>query len=158
MENYLSTIVLRHRKENLKKCSLRNLEQRKDFIFYRYPLLELPSLNEYVMLTLDAPILSERDQDKGLLIIDGTWRYAEKMCRFVEQKEPKIIKRSLPQYFKTAYPRSQEDCSDPQRGLASLEAVFIAYWILKRETKGLLDHYHWKELFLAANSSHFQIS
>ena len=152
MNTYSSTIVLRHRKENLKKCSLRNLESRQDFIFFRYPLVDLPELKNYIMLDLNAPILSPEDANFGLLIIDGTWRYAEKMTKFVEQRV-QLMKRSLPSDLRTAYPRVQGDCPDPERGLASIEAVYAAYHLLGRDTKGLLDHYYWKEDFLNKNPS-----
>ena len=60
-------------------------------------------------------------------------------------------KRSLPGHFVTAYPRKQEDCPDPERGLASVEALYIAHQILGHDTEGLLEHYHWKEKFLEKN-------
>jgi pre-rRNA-processing protein TSR3 len=59
------------------------------------------------------------------------------------------IYRSLPSHYKTAYPRRQLDCPDPERGLASIEALYAAYSILGRSTDGLLDRYHWKEEFLS---------
>jgi pre-rRNA-processing protein TSR3 len=72
--SYPPTIVLRHRRENLKKCSLRELEVREDFRFYRYPQAKLPSLKGYVMLALDAPVLSKVDAHLGLFVLDSTWR------------------------------------------------------------------------------------
>lgn len=140
------TIILRHNRENLKKCSLRGLESREDMIFYTYPLKRaLPDLSNYVVLTLDAPPLTKEDAHLGIFLIDGTWRYAEKMFKGLKQP---FEMRSLQSGAKTAYPRRQEDCSDPTRGLASCEALYLAYDILGRDTTGLLDHYHWKEAFL----------
>jgi len=141
------TVVLRHRRENLKKCSLRGLESRSDFQFYTYPIQELPHLDSYILLALNAPELSAQDANYGLLILDGTWRYAEKMCAYVTGKQ-EFIRRSIPQGWKTAYPRRQEDCPVPGQGLASIEAIYAAYKILGRETAGLLDVYHWREDFL----------
>jgi pre-rRNA-processing protein TSR3 len=71
-------------------------------------------------------------------------------------KEP-LIRRSLPGYIKTAYPRRQDSCDDPERGLASLEALFIAYTLLERDTTGLFDHYYWKDDFFKINSLEFSI-
>jgi pre-rRNA-processing protein TSR3 len=147
---YPPTIVIRHRRENLKKCSLRGLESRPDFIFLTYPNYLLPPLNEYIILTLDAPELSPTDASHGLLIIDATWRYAAKMFKPFEHR-PEYIYRSLPHQYRTAYPRRQEDCPDPDRGLASIEAIYLSYLILGRETTDLLDHYYWKEQFLIKN-------
>ena len=58
--------------------------------------------------------------------------------------------RSLSGY-RTAYPRVSKQGTDPDNGLASVEALFIAYLILGRPTVGLLDHYRWAEEFLRLN-------
>jgi len=146
MQHFPPTIILRHNRENLKKCSLRGLEQRKDMVFLTYPTSTLPDLTEYCVLALDAPLLSLEDAHLGLFLIDGTWRYAEKMAKSLPPQGP-FVYRSLPTHFRTAYPRRQLDCPDPERGLASVEALYLAYSILGRNTEGILDHYHWKEKF-----------
>lgn len=152
MQQAQVTLILRHRKENLKKCSLRGLEGRPDLSFLRYPFKELPALDNYVMLVMDgAPLLSKNDADKGLFLLDSTWRYLPKMIASVE-KITVPEKRVLPGSFLTAYPRTQEDCEDPERGLSTLEALFISYKILGRSTEGLLDHYYWKDKFLSLNN------
>ncbi|NGX45340.1 MAG: hypothetical protein K940chlam2_00489 [Chlamydiae bacterium] len=144
------TIILRHRLENLKKCSLRGLEERPDLAFFTYPgNHSLPSLEGYLMLDFDGPLLSERDAARGLFLLDGTWRYAGKMALSVSE----IERRSLPPEMVTAYPRKQQDCPDPTRGLASVEALFIAYTLLGRNTAGLLDNYYWRDEFLSKNST-----
>lgn len=141
MTQFLPTIIFRHRKENLKKCSLRGLES--TLSFYTYPTDTLPDLTGYLVLTPDAPPLSSDDRE-GLLLVDGTWRYAEKMLKTVPDT---LKRRSIPPGFVTAYPRRQ----DEEAGLASIEALFIAYIITGRDPTGLLDHYHWKDLFLEKN-------
>lgn len=151
MQSFPSTVVIRHRLENLKKCSLRGLENRSDFIFFTYPYGDLPDLSSYIILTLDAPPLSEKDHMHGLLLIDATWRYASKMITpFLDQ--PHYLYRSLPSIYRTAYPRRQLDCPDPERGLASIEALFLSYQILGRDSSDLLNHYYWKENFLKINN------
>lgn len=150
MKQFPPTIILRHRRENLKKCSLRGLESREDFLFYTYPKDTLPNLKGYLLLTLDAPVLGPEDHEKGIFLIDGTWRHTKTMFQQLPQPHPFEL-RSLPSHFVTAYPRRQEDCSDPDRGLASLEALYLAHHLLNRPFEGLLDHYHWKELFLKKN-------
>lgn len=143
------TVAYRHRKENLKKCSLRGLESRSDFKFFLYPNQPLVGVEGYILLTLKAPPLTQEDAHLGLLLIDGTWRYAEKMLHSLDPSIP-FVERSLPAHIRTAYPRRQEGCSDPERGLASVEALYAAYCILGRDPSGLLDNYHWKESFLEA--------
>jgi pre-rRNA-processing protein TSR3 len=150
MSSFPPTIILRHRKENLKKCSLRSLEKRTDMQFFTYPQAKPPRLTGYLLLTRDAPPLSKEDAALGLFLIDGTWRHATTMLK--QLPLPHLFqKRSLPSHFQTAYPRTQQDCPDPTRGLASIEALFLAYSILGRETEGLLDHYYWCESFLRKN-------
>lgn len=150
MQLFPPTVVIRHRLENLKKCSLRGLESRPDFQFITYPYRELPDLSGYIVLTLDAPPITAEDKDKGLLVLDATWRYAAKMFKpFADQ--PHYQYRSLPSCFRTAYPRFQTECSDPERGLASVEALYLCYYLLGRDVSGLLDNYYWKELFLEKN-------
>ncbi len=150
MKKHPTTLIQRHRRENLKKCSLRGLETRKDLQFYIYPKERLPNLSSYIVLALDAPPLSKKDAQHGLFLIDGTWKYADLMYRQLETPHL-FITRSLPKDLETAYPRRQDDCQDPERGLASVEALFAAYTILGRDTAGLLDFYHWKEDFLQKN-------
>lgn len=144
----MKTIIIRHARENLKKCSLRGLESRQDLLFFTYPK-ELPSdLTGYLVLKVGAKPFSLEDIDKPLLLIDGTWRLAQKM----EKQLPSSLEaRSLPSHFRTAYPRRQTDCPDPETGLASVEALFLSHLLSGKSTKGLLDHYHWKELFLSIN-------
>lgn len=153
--NYPPTIIVRHRRENLKKCSLRGLEKRADFCFFTYPdciqgKQSLPPLENYMALDLEGPPLSKADAHLGLVLLDATWRLAGKMNSQIVPLQ-KVIRRSIPQGFQTAYPRRQEDCLDPNAGLASIEALYIAYHILGRNCEGLLDAYHWRELFFTKN-------
>lgn len=147
------TVILRHRRENLKKCSLRGLESRPDMRFLSYPQDPLPLLPNYIMLSFDGPLLSHDDCHRGLFILDATWRYAEVMGRYIDRQLPHIEKRSLPSFLKTAYPRRQDDCADPQRGLASVEALYAAYFLMGRNLDGLLDFYYWQEQFVLLNPS-----
>lgn len=153
MQPFPPTLIIRHRLENLKKCSLRGLESRSDCLFITYPYKELPPIDNYLILTLSAPPLSPADSSHGLLLVDATWRYAAKMMQPLIDL-PNCLYRSLPGHYRTAYPRRQEDCPDPSRGLASIEALFLSYLILGRSTEGLFDNYYWKEDFFKLNGLH----
>ncbi|NGX62797.1 MAG: hypothetical protein KR126chlam6_00197 [Candidatus Anoxychlamydiales bacterium] len=143
------TIIIRHKKENLKKCSLRGLEKRENICFYSYPLKnELPDFSNYFLLEMNAPELKAQDQDKGILLIDSTWKYLAKILKILPEN---IEKRSLPKNYISAYPRKQTMCTDPIRGLASIEALYLAYMLTKRDITGILDNYYWKEQFLSIN-------
>lgn len=151
---YLPTWIVRHRRENRKKCSLRPLEKRNDFCFSSYPAERAPSLpSGYLLLAFDAPPVTRDDRERGLLLLDATWRYAAKMERWALAEIAGLEQRSLPSEWVTAYPRCQEDCSEPARGLASVEALFVAYLLMGRSVDGLLDGYYWKELFLERNAA-----
>lgn len=151
MQDFPTTWILRHRRENLKKCSLRGLETREDLHFYTYPQDTLPPLLHTIVLAVDAPPLTKEDNQHHLLLIDGTWKHASVMFSRLPQTVP-FAARSLPPELRTAYPRRQEDCIDPTKGLASVEALYAAYVVLGRDPSGLLDHYHWKSAFLEKNS------
>jgi len=144
----LRTFILRHRRENLKKCSLRGLEKRSDLCFFSYPQDPLPDISQHLLLQVGAPVLTLADANRPLLLIDGTWRLTKIMT---QQLRPQPEVRSLPSHYRTAYPRRQSDCADPDTGLASIEALYIAYLLLGRNTEGLLDLYHWKSEFLQLN-------
>lgn len=145
----IPTLILRHRRENLKKCSLSGLEKRSDLSFLSYPKDQLPDLSPYLLLQVGAPLLTISDANRPLFLIDGTWRLTNIMTQQLKS-EPEA--RSLPPHYRTAYPRRQTDCLDPYKGLASIEALYIALLLLGRDTEGLLDQYHWKNEFLTLNN------
>lgn len=143
------TFIFRHRKENLKKCSLQPLLGRSDLQFLTYPLkntVVLPA--QTYLLSFDGPPLTTEDKEAHLILIDATWKLATQMEKGLAPLIAHLPKRSLPQNAKTAYPRRQTECADPGRGLASVEALYLAYLAMGKNTEGLLDQYHWKEQFL----------
>src|SRR3990167_8264236 len=125
----IESIVVRHRKENKKKCSLQPLVGREGFLFLEYPKTSLPSRKGSFLLSFEGPLLSREDREKTLVLLDGTWRYAMKMHRVLKDSLPQET-RSLPCEIVTAYPRRQVDCEDPKRGLASIEALAVAYHLM----------------------------
>jgi pre-rRNA-processing protein TSR3 len=143
---YPPTIVVRHPHENPRKCSILPLRGRPDMVFLTYPVARPPSLEGYVRLAAEGPELSPVDAACGILLLDGSWSWADTMTRAYEHIPP----RSLHGY-QTAYPRASKRGTDPGNGLASLEALYLAYHILGRPTEGLLDHYRWAEQFLEVN-------
>lgn len=142
------TVILRHARENLKKCSLRGLEGRSGLSFYTYPRDTLPDLSGYLLLKVGAKPLTSADAGRGLFLIDGTWRLAQLM----EKQLPFVLEaRSLPAIYRTAYPRRQTHCPDPEAGLSSVEALFLSARILGRPAEHFLDFYYWKDCFLKLN-------
>lgn len=144
----MPTIIVRHPRENPKKCSILPLRSRSDFVFLNYPTATKPALDGYVRLAAEGPPLSVEDAAFGLLVLDGSWRWAAAMTRDFADVPPRSLHG-----WQTAYPRVSKLGTDPDNGLASIEALFIAYHILGRPTDGLLDHYHWAEDFRRLNAA-----
>jgi pre-rRNA-processing protein TSR3 len=143
---YPPTVVVRSPRENPKKCTIYPLKERADFMFLGYPVDRKPDLSDYIRLAAEGPPLSAADSDRGILLIDASWRWATRMTHEFLSVPP----RSLSGY-QTAYPRVSKQGTDPANGLASIEALFLVYHILGRPTEGLLAHYRWAETFLKLN-------
>ena len=140
------TVIVRHPRENTSKCSVWPLRGRADILFLPYPVPERPDLRGYLRLAADGPPLSAADAGAGILLLDGSWRRADAMTRDFADVEPRSLSG-----WKTAYPRVSKLGTDPENGLASIEALYIAYHLLGLPTVGLLDHYRWAEAFLESN-------
>jgi len=140
------TVIVRHTHENPRKCSVLPLKGRPDILFLTHPVKDRPPLDDYVRLAAEGPPLSPADADKGVLLLDGSWRWAAAMTRDFLDVPPRSLSG-----WRTAYPRVSKLGTDPDNGLASIEALYLAYYLLGRSTVGLLDHYHWADAFLKAN-------
>jgi pre-rRNA-processing protein TSR3 len=144
--NIPPTIIVVHRAEKRSKCSVEPLRKTGQFVFWRYPKRGAESLEGYVRLGLGGPQLSAEDHDRGLVLLDGSWRWAAKM----EKSYADVSVRGLGPWV-TAYPRQSRVFEDPAEGLATIEALFAALCQMGRPVQGLLDSYHWGELFLQRN-------
>ena len=138
-------VVIRHPKEKKSKCSLQPLFEREDIIFHEARSGFKFDATGYILLQVDAPVLSEVDVDLPLLLLDSTWRL---LPQLVATLTGFPTPRSLPPWLKTAYPRISKISPDPVRGLASVEALYAARLLAGRPVEGLLDHYYWKAPFL----------
>lgn len=140
------TIIVVHRAEKRIKCSVEPLRKTGEFVFWRYPRRGAESLDGYVRLGLGGPQLSAEDHHRGLVLLDGSWRWAAKM----EKSYADVPVRSLGPW-QTAYPRQSRVFEDPAEGLATIEALYAALCQMGRPVEGLLTSYHWGELFLEKN-------
>src|ERR1700690_1426501 len=75
------TIIVRHPKENPKKCSVLPLKGRPDISFVHYPVKKPLALDGYIRLAAEGPALSLDDRDCGILLLDGSWRWAGAMTQ-----------------------------------------------------------------------------
>jgi len=140
------TIIVVHPREKRSKCTVEPLRGRPGFVFWTFPDQGAEQLDNYVRLGIGGKLLSPGDNNRGLLVLDGTWRLADRMDKFFRH----VPLRSLPP-IKTAYPRASYNYPDPASGLATIEAIYAAYRILGRPCDGLLDEYHWAGEFLERN-------
>jgi len=141
----IDTVVIRHPKEKLSKCSLTPLHGRSEIQFFRAkPDFEFDA-SGFILLEVDAPPLSPNDNHLPLLILDATWRLLPKVRRRVIGTP---LPRSIPPGIRTAYPRVGKNYPDPMGGLASVEALFVARALLGDYDPSLLAAYHWRESFL----------
>jgi pre-rRNA-processing protein TSR3 len=143
---YPATVVVRHPRENVRKCSIWPLRHRADFVFLTHPVKDPPSLEGYIRLAAEGLELSAADAGYGLLLLDSSWRWLGPMSRPFLDVPPRSLNR-----FKTAFPRRSKRYDDPDNGLATVEALYLAHHILRRPTEGLLAHYRWAEQFLRLN-------
>ena len=146
MANFPPTIIVVHPKERRRKCTVNPLRNRDGFIFWNFPAIGPEPLENYVRLGFEGPLFSDDDHQKGLLVLDGTWRLTPVM----EKNFAHVPVRSIPPW-KTAYPRVSKMFDDPPVGLATIEAIYAAYKLLGRECDFLLDDYHWAQTFLQQN-------
>lgn len=141
------TIIVVHPRERRAKCTVQPLRKQPGFQFYKHPRYP-QDLTGYVRLGMGGPLLSAADENCGLLVLDGTWRWVEPMERLAAS----IPIRSLPP-LTTAYPRSSKVSDDPEGGLATIEAIYAAYRLLGRDTRSLFDHYRWGQQFIEQNAA-----
>ncbi|HHI78567.1 MAG TPA: hypothetical protein ENK02_01160 [Planctomycetes bacterium] len=139
-------LILRHYKEKRKKCSLEPLVGRPGFVFVPWRPGQLVELEvPHILLEVGAPPLAPSDAGQPLLLLDSTWRYLPSMRAAVRGE---LIPRSFPPGVRTAYPRTSKLFDDPETGLASIEALYLAFLLLGHPDESLLEAYRWKDAFL----------
>ncbi len=141
-------VVIRHPRENLKKCSLRGLESHENFAFFKAKDGFLFDATGYILLQNNAPEISEKDKGLPILLLDSTWALLPKVRNKIHGKP---ILRGLPSSIKTAYPRVSKSGNDPQNGLATVEALFAALSLSGQRDESVLQNYIFKDTFLQLN-------
>ncbi|MGJ3242649.1 MAG: hypothetical protein ACFE0O_06815 [Opitutales bacterium] len=144
-------VILRHPRERLSKCTVEPLRGRRGMTFHKArPGLQVP-VDDALLLAVDGPVLSPDDaldalgQPRTLVLLDSTWRLLPQLERCLSGVP---LRRSLPPGIPTAYPRKSKVCPDPDGGLASVEALYLALRLLGEDCPDLLADYHWKSIFL----------
>lgn len=153
--------ILVDRSEKVQKCTILPLEYRKDFRIVRFPRgVPLPPLDGDLLLHPDgealdtlAPKLKVDHPVTMLSSIDCVWKRLPNILRWVGTPLPRLA--GIPKGFVTAYPRRNKENLDPEGGLATIEALFIAAAFLGTWDETLLAEYHWGAEFLALNGRTF---
>ena len=140
-------LIIVRRGEDPAKCSVRPLRGTPGLDFLPYPLRQKPDLSRHLLLAPDAPPLVPADAGRPLLLLDASWRHAEKMRKAVAPVEA----RAIPPGWQTAYPRRSKLHADPDTGLATVEALYAALCTLGFRDDALLRFYPWRAAFLELN-------
>jgi pre-rRNA-processing protein TSR3 len=142
-------LILRDPRESVAKCSLTPLRGLPGIEFVAYRRGARLDAGARVLLDPDGDELSAADRGRGLLLIDCAWRHLPELRASVDGE---LLPRRLPPLV-TAYPRKSKVYADPARGLASVEALYAALFVLDGPRPELLRGYHWAERFLELNPS-----
>jgi pre-rRNA-processing protein TSR3 len=174
-------LILQHYKENLRKCSLSHLRGHSNVEFKKlHPVRPAPQFPDLrgVVLALGAPqlraddaaLLDDLRPKSQLILLDSTWAKVDRLLRNIggpggdQVVDEDLIRsggadglyfRSLPDNILTAYPRRSKLYDDPGSGLASVEALVVAFEILRAPMHELLDGYRWGQEFLDVNPAFF---
>lgn len=142
--------------EKPNKCTILPLVYRPDFKIHR------PGRNQVIgpltgdlLLHPDGELLPEMkiDHVKRLSLIDSNWKILPMLLGRVALPLPKLAR--IPDGFVTSYPRRSKLNTDPDGGLATIEAMFIAAAFLGVWDETLFDKYHFGKDFLTMNAETF---
>jgi pre-rRNA-processing protein TSR3 len=151
--------VLVDRTERLGKCTILPLNAHPAVDIVRFPRgQKLPPLAGALLLHPAGAPLDELPRGAYgaapvLSVIDCRWKRLPSIVRAITAPLPRLAR--IPDGFVTAYPRRNKKDLDPDAGLATIEAVFIAGAFLGRWDETLLAHYVFAAAFLAQNRSAF---
>jgi pre-rRNA-processing protein TSR3 len=149
--------ILMDRHENPRKCTILPQRERSDFkIRYFGGPNPVPAFQADCLLHIEGEDLSavEKGSYKSVALIDCNWKKVAGALKKVERPLPRLVR--IPEGFETAYPRRNAEGKDPEGGLATIEALFIAAAFLGTWDESILDKYHFKNDFLARNESRWK--
>ncbi len=142
---FMHATIIRHLKERMAKCSLRPLRGRPELTFVKARPQWRFDATGYTLLAVGAPVLSQADAGRPLLLLDSTWRLLPQLEACLDGTPER---RGLPTGLISAYPRVSKTGVDPLGGLASVEALFTAGLLMGEPDISLLSEYYWREAFL----------
>ena len=143
------------RGESANKCTIAPLSYREDFNLLRVKGNSvIGPLVSTVLLHHEGDsyenIQRHRSEISGIACIDCIWRRLNPILAKVQGPLPRLMK--IPDGFKTAYPRKSELDHDPEGGLATIEAIFIAAALFGKWDVTLLHEYYFGKEFIDLNA------
>ena len=143
----LDVLILRDPRESPRKCSLTPLRGMPGVRFVTHAKDRRIDASGRILLHPDGEPITGADGGRGLLILDCAWR---RVPELLAQVDGDPGRRRLPP-LATAYPRKSRTFPDPERGLASVEALYAALLLLGEARPEILEGYRFSERFLSAN-------
>jgi len=143
----IDVLILRDPRESAKKCSLTPLRGLPGIRFAAYHPERRVAAGRRLLLHHDGELLTARDRDVSVLLLDCAWR---RVPRLLASVDGDLVPRRLPP-LRTAYPRKSKLFADPSSGLASIEALYAALALLGDPRPELLENYRWAREFLERN-------
>lgn len=154
--------------ETANKCTIAPLIHRPDFHVFRVRgATTLGPLHAPILLHHQGQCLTKiRDSlqgdlanglgstIQGIASIDCVWRRLDPLIHRITGKIPQFAR--IPDGFETAYPRRSSKNTDPDGGLATIEAIFVASAILGNWDSTLFSEYYFGRKFIALNALRFQ--
>ena len=99
--------VIRHPKERPSKCSLEPLQGRPEITFIEASRTLQFDCTGYILLAVDAPVLSPSDANSPILLLDSTWRLLPELEACLVGTP---IRRSLPPVVRSEERRVGKEC------------------------------------------------
>ena len=146
--------ILMDKYENERKCTIAPLSDRPDFFIRKFSGAgPFAPFQTDCLLHIDGEDLSLMDtsQMKSLGLIDCNWKHVAPTVQRLAKPLPRLVR--IPEGFETAYPRRNAQGKDPDGGLATIEALFIAAAFLGFWDESLLEKYYFKGEFLSKNKA-----
>lgn len=154
--------ILVDRTERPKKCSILPLGYRSDFRIVRFDRrYPIASLTGSLLLHPDGVPLckstAERLTRPGPVVlsaVDCNWMRLGKVMGRIVGPLPPLVR--IPHGFQSLYRRRNKQNLDPESGLATIEALFVAAALLGLWDESLLREYAMAAEFLGVNAPLFE--
>lgn len=160
--------VVLDRGETPNKCTIAPLAYRQDFRLIRVVdavATAMASAEKWLLGPLQSQLLLHHQGRcitelraslppiESIAAVDCVWRRLDPLLARIQGGLPTLAR--IPDGFVTAYPRKSELDTDPDGGLATIEAIFVAAALLGNWDATLLEEYHFGRSFVELNARRF---